>query len=362
MPTNERTSLERVAAYFEQVRLCRNCDLCMKEGHLQKAYDRCLVMFADQLPLPVVFIGEGPGFCEERTGEPFTGFYELIESRCGVCEQLGKCHTYFLHRSDTYKADETPCPFAPGDEPARLKDPKIFTARVKAIPPDMLYAKDANGDILVENGRKVEDPRTAGTLFDHLLASAGFVRPSAAQYWRDKVRLGLADPRECVPNCAVGNAVNCRPWEWKETSRGQIKMNAQPTDEERSACGMNLYSFLHLVRPKIVVACGSVGLSSLIGLKPLLSTTGTLTGVEPLATPLPTLESVHGKELVCSLVPDLGYELHVIPIRHPAAHMRLLKGKSDETPEAAEQRKRAYREGVARDLTVLKRVFADYVG
>ena len=373
MPQN-LTTLESVATFYEQVRLCRNCDLCTKDGHIQKAYDHCLALFHQQLPLPVVFVGEGPGFCEERTGEPLTGFFELIESRCGKCMKLGKCFKYFLHWSQDYKAAEVPCPYAPGDEPERLTDmATMFKNRMKAIPVDMLYGKDVNGAVLTETTaagkkRNIEDPRTAGTLFDHMLASAQFIRTSAAQYWADKERMGLCEPANKLPNCGVINAVQCRSWELKEqkcsacdkagsdckvckgTGTVGVKNNCPPTDAERVACGVHIYNFLHLTRPKVVVATGNVALASLIGLRTVKAADGTAVSTELLNTTMPSLESVLGKELTCTLVDDLGYELKVIPIKHAAAHMRLKKDRD------------AYRASVNQDLAILKRVYADYIG
>ena len=165
-----------------------------------------------------------------------------------------------------------------------------------------------------------------------------------------------------TPNCAIGNTVSCRPWALdKET--GGTKKNVQPTLEQRIACGVHLYNFLQVVRPKVVVALGTVALSSLIGLRIILNTEGHALETEQIPdVTLPTLSSVYGKELTCTLVPNLGYELKVIPMSHPAAHLRSLHRVNGETPEQAATRLKTYRDGIQRDCKILRQIHTDYIG
>lgn len=361
------TNLEKVNAFCAKLDLCDSCELCQKEGNKQKVYDRSLILYNKRLPLPVVFVGEAPGFCDDRTGIPFTGFFELLVSRCGKCARLGKCFKYFLHRSEAYKLTEEPCPFAMGDEPETISNNDIYVARMKNVPPDMLFAKTPDNQIMEEivNGvaTKVDDPRTAGTLFDVMLSKTGFTRTTDALYWNDKISNHLAEASQRkIPNCTVINTIQCRSYEIRGEGENAIKANLAPTDQQKLMCARHLYNFIHLVRPSVVVATGAHALSSLLGIKPVLNANGIMIGAEEIqGIGLPRITEAQGKEFTCALVPNLGYDLKVVPMLHPAAHMRLLKAPANETEEERVTRKNMYNSCLSKDMEILRRVHADYV-
>ena len=351
------TSLEQVIGCFEQIRFCWNCNLCTKPGHTQKAYDRSLALYHEQLPLPVVFVGQAPAYCEERAGEPLVGAWELFSSRCGQCADLARCYKYQLHLSDEYKANEEVCPYAPGDEPKPLQDQSILVRRIQNLVLDMTFNKKAADP-------KEADPRTAGQQFDIMLASSGFIRPSGAYYWDRKKVIVDSEALPRVPNCAVINTIQCRSW---EEDNGK-KKNVAPTPEERIACARNVVQFIELIQPKVVVALGNDALHTLLGLRAVRSTTGEFVNAEVNGATVPGVNSVLGQELLCTLVDTLPYELKVIPICHPASHLhfrncaerRTALANNDTTTLARLEAQ--YRADVAKSVTVLKRIFADYIG
>lgn len=111
--TGDSTAAERLHALKESLADCRKCGLC--EGRTQ-------VVFGAGAPeAQLMFVGEGPGFHEDRQGEPFVG-------------QAGKLLNELLAgigltRSDVYIANVVKC------RPPENRDPS--TAEIEACSPHL---------------------------------------------------------------------------------------------------------------------------------------------------------------------------------------------------------------------------------
>jgi DNA polymerase len=65
VPSPERDAEKMLTAIREELGDCRRCRLCSDRNHL---------VFGEGSPkAPLVFVGEGPGFDEDRQGRPFVG-------------------------------------------------------------------------------------------------------------------------------------------------------------------------------------------------------------------------------------------------------------------------------------------------
>ena len=293
------TPFEALNAVGERISRCRNCDLCL--GATRKCYDRSLIMYYEELPIPILFVGMSPAYCEDRTGIPLVGPWELATSRCGRCESLTLCFDYFLHEADQYKDKEIPCPYSSAD-PCKPVPKEKYVERLQRIPKAM-----------TESAGKT-DMRTAGHLLDSMLFQAGIIRSTQADYWDLKKR--YIDPETPIlsPNASMINTVQCITM----TEENGKRVNRPPTEEERIACAPNVARWLCTVQPQVIVALGMDAMETLCGLEMHWSEfSGTAV---PNGWKAPTMKSIRGTKQSCSLVP----EHTVIPIYHPSYYLRTL--------------------------------------
>ncbi len=211
----------------------------------------------------IMLVGEGPGEYEQRTGQPFIGYYTLVGSSCArFCKEYEAC-------------------FAPPE------DEKGARVRWNGLPRQDCKPVPLKGDalpVLQERAAaKPWVPYTAGVVLDQALSAAGFFRES----WNGGRRALGKDPLPATVYCC--NVVKCRACDVDAKGDPQ---NREPHVEEIRECSRWLMLQILIVQPKVIVPLGNPAMRTLTG-NPELKILSARAELYPGPGGIPLLPDVH---------------------------------------------------------------------
>lgn len=226
----------------------------------------------------VMVIGEGPGQQEARTGLPMVSSQELRASQCATsCQHFEPC---FLNGEKFVHHVSRDCHFDSVEKLVGKDWAKMMPNRFKR-----------RGEL-----------NTAGEMLSRVLAETELTRSAPHALRNLLIQWKISNPSIPPPvNVYVTNAV-------RHHATNEENKNRAPTNIEIKACGPWLAMTIRLVRPRTIVALGSVGLTS-------LSPTSAIKGITSLC---PNDLSVKPMEIATKLHP------FVFPAVHPAFIMKEL--------------------------------------
>ena len=245
--------MSKLIGWADSAITCQDC--LLGSTATRKAIDRSFLWRGKDKHIPIVIVGMSPAYCEDRTGIPLVGGWELATSRCGQCQRMSTytdsyggqqagCFDYFLGNKSSYKGHEVKCQFPEGD-PCRWASTEEYAKRLPGIVPAMCGLPG------------IFKPTTAGQLLDKMLQRAGIVRASESEYWEEKCRICDLNMDVPEPNCTVINVVLCRSMD----SKGE---NRDPSKEEIRTCRPRIHEYLRLIHPDVVVTLGAVATAEYI--------------------------------------------------------------------------------------------------
>jgi uracil-DNA glycosylase family 4 len=193
-------------------------------------------------PFPILFVSEGPGFCEDRTGIPLVGGTELAMSRCAPCKNLKECFKFFLKLSSGYKVTEQHCEFSHLTADGIMEGPSSVDLETLVKRRKAIIKSFARGR-----------PSTAGEMLNELLLKVDLYRGTYSEYSES------LDGKAPHPDIVMTNVVHCRPTSLVDG----LWSNRKPATVEVSNCRQHLLKVIEVVQPKVIVAAGTPAVQAL---------------------------------------------------------------------------------------------------